>query len=283
MSSLKFLDLSGADVQYNAIPSSAFRGMSNLKSIIFPSTITSIETRAFEQCSGLITLAIPSEVTSIKNIAFARCTGLFAVKLPSGLKTIEPSIFYECNRLFSVNIPSSVSSIGASAFAKCTALRSINLPASLSSIGEYAFAECVGLRSIYNFRTTPLELEYFDAFYKVNTNTCTLYVPSGSLNIYLQTYPWNTFINILEMITTDIVNPNTRTLHIYPNPVNDGFYVNDLTEPGILTLVDLKGNAVLTKHIVNNDYIPVGFVAKGVYLVRIQTKSFLTEQKIMKL
>lgn len=282
MSSLKFLDLSSANVQYNAIPSSAFRGMSRLKSIILPSTLTSIETRAFEQCSGLITLSIPSEVTSIQNIAFARCTGLFSVKLPSGLKTIEPSIFYECNRLFSVNIPSSVSSIGASAFAKCTALRSINLPASLNSIEEYAFAECIGLRSIYNFRTTPLELGYSEAFYKVNTSTCTLYVPSGSLNIYLQTYPWNAFTNIREMVATDIASPNISTLHIYPNPVNDGFYVNDLTEPGLLTILDIKGNTIFTKHIVNNEYIPFDSVPKGVYVVRIQTKNFLTEKKIMK-
>ena len=48
----------------------AFKGCSNLTSIIIPSGVTSIGSEAFKSCSSLTSISIPDSVTSIEERAF---------------------------------------------------------------------------------------------------------------------------------------------------------------------------------------------------------------------
>ncbi len=173
----------------NKIPQFAFcnpntgEGKASLKSIIIPSSVTSIGHGAFEYCSGLTSVTIPSSVTSIGEAAFMGCSGLTSVTIPSSVYLIGIYAFGECSGLTSVTIPSSVTSIGSQAFFFCNGLTSINvettnqnysgingvlfdknqinliqypggktdsytIPSSVTSIGYVAFATCSGLTSI---------------------------------------------------------------------------------------------------------------------------------------
>lgn len=68
------LDLSGAIIEGNMIPNSAFLSSTTLTSINIPE-ITEIGQEAFWGCVSLSSISMP-RVTTIKRIAFAACTAL---------------------------------------------------------------------------------------------------------------------------------------------------------------------------------------------------------------
>ena len=73
----------------------------------------------------------------------------------------------------------------------------------------------------------------------------------------------------------------TESVNIYPNPVTDGFYVNGLEGTGLFTFTDLSGKVLLTKQVETNDYVSVGYLPKGVYIVKIATAKGIIERKIL--
>lgn len=171
----------------NTIPYMAFYnvyisvGKSSLKSIILPSSLTSIGSDAFGRCTGLNTIRIPSSVTSIGYHAFLYFKGAILVDaenpyysshnsilfnkgqtnliqcstskignytIPSSVQTIEDNAFMECLDLTSINISSSVTSFGLSLFTHCMNLRFANIPPSVKAIPENTFMYCKKLKSI---------------------------------------------------------------------------------------------------------------------------------------
>lgn len=141
----------------------AFSTSSNLKKIVLPSTLTSIEAYAFFDCAALSEINIPEGVTSIGSMAFNACSSLKSITVPStvnyfgnaflgsglesvvlanGLKKISSKAFANCKNLKSVTIPSSITSIEIGAFDGCTSLGSLVVPATVTSIGNGAFVNC---------------------------------------------------------------------------------------------------------------------------------------------
>ena len=90
-------------------------GFKNVKSIVIPEGITSIEERAFYSLN-IENVKLPSTLTNIGNIAFRFC-----------------------GNLVNITIPSSVTSIGNGAFEHCTSIESIIIPSSVTNMGEYVF------------------------------------------------------------------------------------------------------------------------------------------------
>ena len=75
-------------------------------------------------------------------------------------------------------------------------MKNIKIGKSVTSIGKYAFYWSEGLETVYLKSLTPPVADicsFADATYKG-----ILYVPNGSLKVYKETYPWNTFTNIVE-------------------------------------------------------------------------------------
>ena len=100
-------------------------------------------------------------------------------------------------KVTSVTIPDSVTTIGASAFYNCK-LTYVTIPSSVTSIGYQAFKYCTGLTGVTVEATTPPTLGS-NAFN--NTNSCPIYVPSGSVNAYKSASEWSNYSSRIQAIT----------------------------------------------------------------------------------
>ena len=89
----------GSTYNVKSISSRAFLSCSEMTSINFPSSVTTIGSSAFERCTGLAEVVIGGGVTSIDYEAFKNCSNLRSLTLPSSLKTIENEAFSGCTSL----------------------------------------------------------------------------------------------------------------------------------------------------------------------------------------
>ena len=189
-----------------SIGDGAFSGCSGLTNLTIPSGVTSISYETFSGCSGLTSLAIPSGVTSIGGGAFSGCSGLTSLAIPSDVTSIGSATFYDCSGLTNLTIPSGVTSIGGYAFSGCSGLTSLAIPSGVTSIGDMAFSGCSGLSSIYVGWEIPLSSRSIgaSAFYMVDKEKCTLYVPKGAFQDYWLADVWGDFDNIVEYDVTGV-------------------------------------------------------------------------------
>ena len=73
-----------------------------VKDLVIPNSVTSIEGSAFSGCSGLTSVTIPNSVTSIGKRAFGYCSGLTSVTIGSSVKSIGVWAFCDCPELLDV-------------------------------------------------------------------------------------------------------------------------------------------------------------------------------------
>ena len=165
------------------IADSAFKGCTNLASIIISNSVTNISDNAFYNCKNITSIAIPGSVTSLSSNAFTGCAGLNAINvdesnlcyssldgvlfnkdktalilypngkysdyiIPDSVISIEASAFFGCKGLVSITIPDSVKRIGKYGFGYCTSLTTISIPDGVTTIDDCAFLGCTGLTSI---------------------------------------------------------------------------------------------------------------------------------------
>lgn len=158
------------DEYYCTDLSYAFSG-TNLKSVVWPTTMwevgegalsyctdlasftlgtqtNEIKSRAFYGCTSLAGIALTDGILYVDDYAFANCTSLKSIALPREVETIYRNTFAGCKALESVTMGSAVGEIRESAFNGCSALRSIELPAGLTKIGNAAFDGCSSLTAI---------------------------------------------------------------------------------------------------------------------------------------
>lgn len=152
----KKIYLNGTEIKDLVIPngvtsidSQAFYCCTNLTSVVIPDSVTSIGQSAFHGCTSLVSVTIGNSVTSIGQCAFDGCTSLTSVVIPDSVTSIGLCAFGWCTRLTSVIIGNSVTSIGQDVFYDCKSLTSIVIPDSVTSIGTQAFSNCSSLREVY--------------------------------------------------------------------------------------------------------------------------------------
>lgn len=81
----------------------SFQECSNLKNVILPEGLTSINSRAFSNCSNLQNVNIPNSVTVINDRAFYGCSSLTSITIPENVDTIEYAAFCKCTNLTEIN------------------------------------------------------------------------------------------------------------------------------------------------------------------------------------
>ena len=207
-------------------PHHLFLNDEEIKDLIIPDEINSINNYTFSYCEGLSSLSIHNNVEKIGFGAFYGCTSLNSIKFGSGIVTIDASAFEGCIGLTSINLPINLTKIDNNAFNKCTGLTSISFPNSLSSIGFAAFCYCENLTSIClpssliriddaAFFETPaltdvycyitdlsneIKANCFDSKY---TKWATLHVPSDCIIKYKKNAPWYNFKDIVALTDND--------------------------------------------------------------------------------
>jgi len=226
----------GGDVYYNdpaaydqysqtfndAIGMNAFWECKALEEVVLPEGITRIQTDAFSRCENLKKINIPSTVTRFGS-AFYHCHSLESITIPEGIDEIEELTFSNCRALTSITIPQSVETVGAASMREClsltdivfpdgvktidnyalaynTGLKSATLGAGLTKLGDGVFQGCTALESLTALATTPSAVGD-DPFYNVDKETCILYVPAESLDLYKVADGYKDFLNIRPLAT----------------------------------------------------------------------------------
>ena len=190
----------------DAIASSMFEGMSNLKQIVLPTTITRILHRSFYDCKNLIAVEIPAAVEFIGDRAFWNCYSLTSVILNQGLETIWNYAFYNCRALSSIEIPETVKSIGQRAFSECEQLVTIKLNQGLKDIGNYAFSYCESLADIQ--LPDGLETIGENAFAYCSSLT-TMNVPNSVTSVQTSVFAGCTALNSVSIMANLTELPNS--------------------------------------------------------------------------
>jgi hypothetical protein len=266
-----------------SIGNSAFSSCYELTSVIIPSTIVSLGDNAFSSCGKLQSVTISDGLKSIGESVFAGCSSLSSVSIPNSVTSIGISSFNGCGQLSQITFPEGLTSIRRGAFIDCGNLKSITIPSTVTSIGESAFEDCSALISIKAESVVPIDLSFsYGVFDYVDKTTCKLYVPLGSKSLYAAAAQWKDFNIIEEFSTNNVELIDVAGIAVYPNPASDGFRVSGLKETSMLCIFDLNGKLLLSKRIVDNEYVFVNSLPKGVYLVRISSKSAILEKKIAK-
>ena len=149
-----------------------------IKNLVIPKGVATINNYAFWECSGLTSLTIGEGVSSIGERSFSYCYGLTSVSIGDDVKTIGEGAFSGCSNMTVITIGNGLSVIGFQAFESCENLTSVNIssieawcnivfddlsnplqyahhlfvdgveiknlviPNSVKSIGNHAFREC---------------------------------------------------------------------------------------------------------------------------------------------
>jgi M6 family metalloprotease-like protein len=131
---------------------------------------------------------------AFRDIRTWQTSGISSIQLPYSATSIGVEAFSACYHLNSVQFPEGLTYIREWAFSECNSLLEIDLPASITTIEGYAFAYCTNLQEITVHWLSPLPVSS-SVFENVNKRNCTLHVPDGSLEAYLNANVWKGFLD----------------------------------------------------------------------------------------
>jgi len=242
------------------------------------------------------TVAIASSVTDIEFYAFIGCVCEVLVdenhlKYSSGdgilfNKAKSKLLYFPTSKVGSYTVTASVTSLSSWSFYDCQQLTSVIIPSTVTNLGYGVFKQCFGLTSVYSGASTPIDVSfanyfYYNIFSGVNKETCTLYVPTGSKTLYQQADQWKDFVNIVE-ISTGISLLSVEEVCLWPNPANNYFSVKGIDGLATLTIFDVNGKQLLEKRVSRDENVSVSSLPRGLYLIRIASKSGTIERKLIK-
>jgi hypothetical protein len=86
---------------------------------------------------------------------------------------------------------------------------------------------------------------------------------------------------IQEGIPTGIKKTENDNIKIYPNPTSTKLFINGLTQSTKLSVYNLRGILVLSKHLFDNQ-IDVSNLTNGIYIIKFENKGGITIRKFIK-
>lgn len=285
--SLEILDLSQANIVEGGEPYfymySEFRTKNDefsvyffkgckLKTIEFPQSLKVVGNAVFSECYNLSgKIIIPEGVTTIGVSSF-EATAIESVELPSSLVTVTDGsmvidaigahAFENCRSLRDINIPESVTTIQTSVFSGCTSLTTITLPKGVTWVRGSAFQDCIGLKEIRVHASVPPKADY-QAFYRVDTETCKLMVPEGTRDAYKEVDEWKGF-DIQEDATLSIQENEINNDSIKVYAVQNGVVIESSVSIPV-NVYSISGNLLYERLSDNKSYIEL---EQGLYIVK---------------
>ena len=147
--------------------------------------LTSIGCNAFNKCTNLKSVMLPEGLTTIEGTdedqggAFAR-TGLEAIQFPSALMTIGSLAFQACENLKSIDFNGCTATIEGDAFSWLNSLEEITIPSTITLTGWFTFAGCGNLKTVTIEEGNPSE-GLCGTFGYSNTSIETVVLPSTTI------------------------------------------------------------------------------------------------------
>ena len=290
--------------------------------LIIPNSVTTIGTGAFSDCIGFTgTLTLSNSIISIGAAVFSHCQGISGtLNIPKSLISIKEIAFVSLptsgfvvdvnnlnyssdnngvlfdksqttliaypisSKITNYIIPTTVNKIGEYAFYESQIYpNSITIPSTVTSIGDYAFNNCYGLSSLYVNNPNTYNVLGYHVFerYGYTTIPCTLYVPIGYKSSFQSQLQWKDFANIKER-ATDVASINDDKIRIYPNPITESFRIGGIDGNADIRLTDINGRLLLSKSILNDEYISASSLPKGIYFVNLITNEGVIARKVLK-
>ena len=125
---------------WNNLGSSAFEGCTQLKKIVLPESLTSINDYSFKDCRNLQEVVMSENISYIDNYAFENCHELEKVKFSAELNRISGCAFAKTKKLVNIDLSmcSKLDCIEWDAFNE-SGLTNVKLPEGLHRIGGNAF------------------------------------------------------------------------------------------------------------------------------------------------
>lgn len=119
------------------------------KIIKIPNGVTKICKEAFSNAGDIKGIVIPSSVKTIEENAFYFCLSLEVVLIEEGVEEIADRAFNCCQGLKELYIPTSVKTIRKSSFMGCESIEQLIIPTGVLELQDCCFGFCNGLKQVY--------------------------------------------------------------------------------------------------------------------------------------
>lgn len=165
---------------FTSLPNDFCYGCESLSSLVLPHSITAIPS-SFASSSSISALVIPDSVTSIDGQSFPYCWYLKKVFMSDNVTTIGRGVFGHCFNLTQIKLPNNGTTYDISIFADCPIIN-LEIPAATTTINA-GFSHMYCLKTLKFLSSTPPTVTGSTPWKYLPTD-CIIYVPEGSLSAY---------------------------------------------------------------------------------------------------
>jgi len=194
--------------QVQTVPSYICYKMSQLDTIVLPSSVSSLGQNAFMYCTSLKSINLPVTQKTLPVSFFEGCTSLESIELPATLTTISQDAFYGCTSLKNVTLHEGITTINQRAFYNCK-LTEITIPSTVTSIGSKAFQSNPTTSVTWLPKNCSIGTDDSAPFYSTNSK-----ITSFTFGDSVQTVPAYLCKN-MNLLDTIVLPPSVNSLGTY--------------------------------------------------------------------
>lgn len=93
------ITIEGVEYTVIGVGATAFKGNTDITSIVLPTGCTDIKAGAFQNCTALKSVTLPSDLTTLNRLTFSGCAALEAISIPGGVTALNNSQIAGCTSL----------------------------------------------------------------------------------------------------------------------------------------------------------------------------------------